>query len=150
MALHMIKLCVGCDTVEDLQAWREALSRTDIPTTGDIESAVSGRPWILRTRQTPKRAAEMIDGGSLYRVFKGTILARQRIAGVETIGDGPAKRCEITLDDRLVLTLPTPRRAFQGWRYLAETDAPADLDSPESVGAMPPDLARRLREAGAW
>lgn len=137
MALNLIKLCVGCDTVEELLAWRR-----------DI--AGPGESWILRTRQTPKRAEALLDGGSLYRVYKGTILSRQNILAVKTVADGPAKRCEITLDDRVVLTLPTPRRAFQGWRYLTGEDAPVDLGDAEAGGGIPLELAKRLREAGAW
>jgi hypothetical protein len=136
MPLHMIKLCVGCDTVEDLLDWR----RTD-------EGA--GKPWIMRTRQTPKRAVEMIEGGSLYRVFKGVILCRQRILHVETVGDGVNARCEATLDCEVVRVMPTPRRAFQGWRYLEANDAPSDL-AMDGFGEAPPELARQLREIGAW
>jgi hypothetical protein len=136
MALHMIKLVVGAATIEDLKDWR---ARNHGP----------GEPWILRTRMTPKRAPEMVDGGSIYRVFKGVILCRQRILAVNTVGEGVTARCEITLDDQIVRVAPTPRRAFQGWRYLEPKDAPPDLDL-ETFGAVPEDLARRLREAGAW
>jgi hypothetical protein len=136
MPLHMIKLCVGADTIEDLLDWRRA-------------HAEPGQPWILRTRQTPKRAAEMIDGGSVFRVFKGAILCRQRILAIDTVGEGVNARCEVTLDDEVVRVVPTPRRAFQGWRYLEARDAPADL-LPEVFGDVPAELARQLREAGAW
>lgn len=135
MPLHMIKLCVGCDTVEELAAWRLQQD--------------TGRPWILRTRQTPKRAAELVQGGSVYRVFKGQILCRQAILAVDTTGEGAAARCEVTLDPEMVLTLPTPRRPFQGWRYLKAEDAPADLGGLSECAA-PPELVRRLREIGAW
>ena len=109
-----------------------------------------GQAWKMRTRQTPKRAAELVGGGSLYRVYKGFILSRQRILAVETVGAGVAARCEVTLEDTVILTVPTPRRAFQGWRYLDAKDAPADL-GPAGMGeAMPLELARRLREIGAW
>lgn len=136
MALHMIKLVVGAATIEDLLDWR-------------ARNAEGGQPWILRTRMTPKRGAEMIDGGSVYRVFKGVILCRQKILAVNTVGEGAAARCEILLDDQIVRVAPTPRRAFQGWRYLEPKDAPPDLDS-EAFGDIPDDLARQLREAGAW
>jgi hypothetical protein len=135
MALHMIKLCVGAATVEDLLEWQ----RTREP----------GGPWIMRTRQTPKRAAELVDGGSLYRVFKGVILCRQPILAVNTVGEGVTARCEVTLHPEPVRVAPTPRRAFQGWRYLEPKDAPEDL-SLEAFGDVPTDLARQLREAGAW
>ena len=137
MPLHMIKLCVGCDTVEELLAWR---NQTQSPSD----------PWIMRTRQTPKRAAELIKGGSLYRVYRGQILSRQRILGVHTVGNGAGARCEVTLDEEVVRTVPTPRRAFQGWRYLPPSDAPADLAAYGLAEAMPADLARQLRELGAW
>ncbi len=136
MALHMIKLCVGAATIEDLLEWRKG---HDDP----------NGPWILRTRQTPKRAAEMIDGGSLYRVFKGVILCRQAILDVNTVGEGVNVRCEVTLDPTPVRVAPTPRRAFQGWRYLETKDAPPDL-SLEAFGDVPIELARQLREVGAW
>lgn len=132
----MIKLVVGADTIDDLLEWRASHSQP-------------GEPWILRTRQTPKRGAEMADGGSVYRVFKGLILCRQAVLGVATIGEGVTARCEVTLDETIVRVAPTPRRAFQGWRYLEPNDAPPDLDS-EAFGEVPVDLARRLREAGAW
>ena len=135
--LHLIKLCVGCDTVEELLDWR-------------ARHASRGEPWILRTRQTPRRAAELIDGGSLFRVYRGQILSRQRILAVRTVGSGSASRCEIALDEAVVRTAPTPRRAFQGWRYLAAADAPADLGASGVPESMPTDLARRLRELGAW
>src|SRR5438876_1094279 len=99
MALHLIKLCVGCDTVEELLDWRAAQD--------------TSRPWKMRTRQTPRRAAELIDGGSLYRVYRGMVLSRQRILMVETVGDGVAAHCEVILDSAVMLTAPTPRRPFQ-------------------------------------
>ena len=131
----MIKLCVGAATVEDLIAWQRVHG--------------AGERWIMRTRQTPKRAAELIDGGSLYRVFKGVILCRQPILAVETVGEGVTARCEVTLAPTPIKVAPTPRRAFQGWRYLKAEDAPPDL-SLEAFGEAPPELARQLREIGAW
>ncbi|MFT4936411.1 MAG: hypothetical protein ACI9LT_003128 [Pseudoalteromonas distincta] len=136
MTVHLIKLVVGCDTVEDLLDWREPQAR-------------AGQPWILRTRQTPKRAAELTDGGSLYRVYKGAILTRQLILEVTTVGEGQDARCEMLLDETLVRVAPTPRRPFQGWRYLEPKDVPPDL-AGDSGQDTPPELARQLREAGLW
>jgi hypothetical protein len=133
MPLHMIKLCVGCDTVEELLEWR----------------AEQSGPWVMRTRQTPKRAAELTDGGSLYRVYKGFILSRQRILEIRTVGEGVTARCEAVLDEEVVRVAPTPRRAFQGWRYLEPKDAPPDL-AQDGDGEIPAELAKQLREAGAW
>lgn len=136
MPLHLIKLCVGCDSVEELAAWR-------------VEQAALGRPPVCNTRQTPKRAAECVEGGSLYWVIKGVVLCRQTVIDVRTIGEGPVSRCEIDLAPEIVRTLPLPRRAFQGWRYLTAADAPADL-SASNDGDLPTDVAVRLREIGAW
>lgn len=133
MSLHMIKLVVGAATIEDLLAWR----------------AGQAGPWVMHTRQTPKRAPELLDGGSLYRVFKGVIMCRQRILAIDTVGEGVTARCEVTLDPEIVRVAPTPRRAFQGWRYLEVKDAPPDMIGGED-GEIPAELARQLREAGAW
>ena len=129
----MIKLVVGAASIDDLLAWRVG----------------QAGPWLHSTRQTPKRADELIDGGSLYRVFKGAILCRQRILAVKTVGEGVVVRCEITLDETVHRTVPTPRRAFQGWRYLTAADAPPDL-TPGQDDDLPTDLALKLRELGAW
>jgi hypothetical protein len=145
LALHLVKLCVGCDTVAELRRWREETRRP-------------GQPWILRTRQTPRRAGELLDGGSLFRVYKGFILSRQRILAVDTVEDGAARRCEIALSEEVVLTAPAPRRAFQGWRYLTPADAPPDAsaDRVEDGGmgdgdpTIRADLERRLKAIGAW
>ena len=82
-------------------------------------------------------------------MFRGVILIRQTVTAIETVGAGPARRCEIHLADVMIRTAPQPRRAFQGWRYLAPADAPVDLREGLE-GDIPDDLARRLREAGAW
>lgn len=131
MALHLVKLAVGASEVGDVADW-----------------GARRRP-VVHTRQTPKRAAELLEGGSLYWVVKGVILIRQPILAVETLGSGPNTRCEIELSRTPVLTAPQPRRAFQGWRYLTEADAPADLSTGGDEG-MPQELAKQLRELGAW
>ena len=138
MALNLIKLCVGCDTPQELLEWRAS------------RRAQGGVVSVVHTRQTPKRATELLDGGSLYWVFKGVVLVRQRIDIIETIAEGGRNRCEITLEDVLVPTAPQPRRAFQGWRYLLAKDAPGDLPRSEAGEGMPQELARELRELGAW
>ncbi|HZZ87161.1 MAG TPA: DUF1489 domain-containing protein [Caulobacteraceae bacterium] len=136
MPLHLIKLCVGAATPEDLRAWR-------------AQRAAAGHRPIVHTRQTPKRAPEIVAGGSLFWVFKGVILIRQRVQAIETLGEGVERRCEILLDPEMIPTASQPRRAFQGWRYLEPDNAPLDFGAA-AEGQFPPDLARRLREAGAW
>ncbi|MBB4799875.1 hypothetical protein HNP32_003636 [Brevundimonas bullata] len=132
MPLHMIKLCVGVSEVETLEA---NAARSD---------------WrIVHTRMTPKRAAEIEDGGSLYWVMKGSVTCRQRILDITTVGEGKESRCEIKLDSQVIRTAPLARRPFQGWRYFEPKDAPPDLSVAEATD-LPDDLARELRELGAW
>ncbi|WP_374516057.1 DUF1489 family protein [Brevundimonas sp.] len=132
MPLHIIKLCVGVSDVETLE--RNA-ARSD---------------WrIVHTRMTPKRAAEIEDGGSLYWVIKGAVACRQPILDITTVGEGKASRCEIRLESRVIRTAHLARRPFQGWRYLEHRDCPVDLTSAGDTD-LPPDLVRELRELGAW
>ena len=131
MPLHLIKLAVGATDVPDMLAWAKR------------------RAPVVHTRNTPKRAEEILDGGSLYWVVKGTVLVRMPITAIETMGPKGHTRCIIRLDATPVLTAPTPKRPFQGWRYLTAADAPPDL--PTSGGEnIPVDLAKQLRELGAW
>ena len=139
MTLHLIKLCVGAETVEDLLDWQASPE----------SRGPDGRPWHV-TRMWPKEAERVLAGGSLYWVFRGLVLARQRILGLERVdrGDGIA-RCGIVLDPGVVRTLPQPRRPFQGWRYLKPAEAPADLGPGRGdAGALPPKLAAALAEIG--
>jgi hypothetical protein len=139
MTIHLIKLCVGAARVEDLLDW-QATAEARGP---------DGRPRHI-TRMWPKEAARVLDGGSLYWVFKGLVLARQRIVGLERVdlGDGIA-RCALVLDPAVVRTVPQPRRPFQGWRYLKPAEAPPDLAPGRGAEtALPPDLAAALAEIG--
>ena len=143
MALHLIKLCVGCDSVKDLRDWiRERLA----------EKKKRRQPLehIHTTRMVPKRAAELVDGGSLYWVIRGEVLCRQRLLDVRPFVDRDGiGRCRLVLEPKLVLTQPRPYRAFQGWRYLAVKDAPKDLDrAAPGAAKMPEGLRRELRELG--
>jgi hypothetical protein len=138
--LHLLKLCVGADSVEDLTCWQA----------GRIaERRAAGLPPFAYhvTRMWPRRDAEILDGGSLYWVIKGRVLARQRILGLEprTGADG-IERCALRLDPEVVRTLPQPRRPFQGWRYLRPEDAPRDLAASPST--LPPELVAGLTEIG--
>ncbi|GAW40220.1 hypothetical protein SH203_00617 [Brevundimonas sp. SH203] len=132
MSLNIIKLCVGVSDVE----WLEA-------------RAAKGGPLVVHTRMTPKRAAEIEDGGSLYWVVKGVIVCRQRVLDIVTLGEGKDSRCEITLEPKVVRTAPMARRPFQGWRYFETKDAPADLTELDA-GEAPEELVRQLLELGAW
>ena len=96
----------------------------------------------------PKRADEVLAGGSLYWVIKGVILVRQRIIAIDDVVDDHGPRCGLFLDPELVRTAPQPRRAFQGWRYLEPKDAPADLGELKGGGELPEHLRRQLVELG--
>ncbi len=141
--LHLIKLCVGVDTVAELDLWR---------TERRMEAAVKGQSWrsIHVTHWGPKRAQEILAGGSLYWVIKGLVQVRQRVIGFEpvSIGDG-ITRCAIVMDPELILTRNQPRRAFQGWRYLNAADAPADIGRyVAGQSDLPPGLRAGLSLMG--
>jgi hypothetical protein len=137
MTLHLIKLSVGTEDVDDLRRW-QALRLKQL-----------GRVFH-RTRMMPRRRTELLEGGSIYWVIKGAIRARQRLTGIEAAVDEAGNPCTLLLlEPRLVRTLPRPHRAFQGWRYFAAEDAPSDLrDLPEGVENMPPELVAELHELG--
>ena len=143
MALNLIKLCVGCDSVRDLEDWIKQRLK-------DKRKRGEKPEHIHRTRMVPKRADELKDGGSLYWVIRGEIACRQRIRDVRPFRDKEGiGRCALVLDPKVVLVAPRPFRAFQGWRYLAPADAPRDLDkAAPGAAAMPEKLRRELRELG--
>jgi hypothetical protein len=143
VALHLIKLCVGCDSVEDLAQWIRARLKAR-------KRRGLSREHMHRTRMVPKRADELREGGSLYWVIRGRILCRQRLIDVRPFVDkAGVGRCYLVLEPKLVLVEPRPWRAFQGWRYLAAQEAPRDLDRV-APGAknMPETLRRELQELG--
>lgn len=141
MTVHLVKLCVGVETVQDLAAW-QAERLTTLAKAGETPELRH------RTRQTPRRRNEILDGGSLYWVVKGFVLVRQRILDLkEATKDDGTPCCAIVLDPELVTTRPQPRRAFQGWRYLDPADAPADTRALASGEAnIPPGMREELRE----
>lgn len=121
MTLHLVKLCAGAESVDDLAA------RIDYRC-GVNKTAGLGAVHDHVTRMHPRREKELLDGGSIYWVIKGVILARQAILGFERrSGKDEIERTAILLDPAYRLTEPQPRRAFQGWRYLQGEDAPKDL-----------------------
>src|SRR5580704_9026742 len=126
MSLHLIKLCVGAESIEDLEQWIEQ-----------------------RIRERPKRGAELLDGGSLYWVIRGQVAARQELRDIETFTDSEGiGRCRLWMTPEVVPVLPRPYRPFQGWRYLAPADAPPDLGGQGDVAEMPEELRRELSVLG--
>jgi hypothetical protein len=143
VVLNLIKLCVGCDSVKDLEHWiaKRLKERT--------KRGLS-REHMHRTRMVPKRADELRDGGSLYWVIRGEVLCRQRLIDVRPFVDKAGiGQCYLVLEPKLILVEPRPRRAFQGWRYLASENCPRDLDrAAPGAKNMPETLRRELRELG--
>jgi hypothetical protein len=97
----------------------------------------------------PKRGNEILKGGSLYWVIRGMILCRQPIADLVAVkGEDGISRCRIDFKAKIIPVWPTPRRAFQGWRYLSAEDAPADLNKNSIANEMNEDMRRELSALG--
>ncbi len=144
MSVNLIKLCVGVDKVEQLAGYQSERLK-------DMKAGGVKNPQLRHvTRNTPRRAAEVLDGGSLYWVIRRVIQVRQRITGLEAVEREDGKpACAIILDPELVRTFPRSFRAFQGWRYFPTTDVPADLPADfDPKGAIPFEMAEELRTLG--
>lgn len=143
MSLHMVKLCVGCDSVEDLEDWiRERLEAR--------RRAGEPEEQFHTTRMVPVRKDELLGGGSLFWVVKGLVQCRQRFLDIRPFTDEQGiGRCHLVLEPTVVRTEWVPKRPFQGWRYLKKKDAPGDLTGDKaSLTAMPPKLRKDLMELG--
>jgi hypothetical protein len=143
MALHLIKLCVGADSIQDLREWVAERALNAIAAGLEPHS-------IHTTRMAPKRMSELLEGGSLYWVIKGQVMARQKLLDVRThTGADGIERCQLVLGPEVVETASQPKRPFQGWRYLKDEEAPRDLGAlGEDVAALPEDLRRELADLG--
>ncbi len=143
MTLHMVKLCVGCDSVAELTEWI-AVGRAERKRRGLRDE------HIHRTRMMPKRVDDIVDGGSMFWVIKGDIKVREAILDLRAVKDESGiGHCDIVLSGELVPVEPRRLRPFQGWRYLPVADAPRDLASFGSgMRTLPPDLARELAVLG--
>ena len=142
MPLHLLKLCVGAASIDDLVQWQA----------GRLEEARRAKKPVEifhTTRMAPKRGDELIAGGSLYWVIKGMIAARQTLLEIRPITDKDGiSRVQLVLGHDVVPVLPRPFRAFQGWRYLKPADAPADIGSAAGIEHLPEPLRRELAELG--
>ena len=158
MSVHLIKMAVGVESVAHLAELQSARLR---------KAAREGQASRLchYTRHMPRRAQELLAGGSLYWVIKGFVRVRQRLLDIER-GVGPPWKqggrqggrpggdpegkpaCALVLDPGLVGTRLRATRAFQGWRYLAAPDAPPDLDPAADAVGLPQEMAEELRSLG--
>lgn len=136
MTVHILKLCVGVSEVQELADWQ------------DRRLKQTKRVYHV-TRMAPRRAPEILDGGSLYWVIRGVTMVRQRIVAIEPFMDVDGiDRCKLVFDPELVLVKPQPRRAFQGWRYLDPRDAPPDIPRGKGAADLPSKLRAELAELG--
>ena len=137
--INLVKLCVGIDSVEHLETFRERIKNQGGPT-----------PPRHVTRMWPRREAELLNGGSIYWVIKGIIQARQTVLQLdEVIGEDGIRRCGIVMAPEIIRTQAATRRPFQGWRYLEPIDSPADLAKGASQqDDLPPELMTALAEIG--
>jgi len=137
--VHLLKLSVGTEDVAGLAAWQaQKRAQTD-----------DGLPRHI-TRMWPKRAADILDGGSIFWVIKGVILCRQPVLRLDEYhsADG-IRRCAIVCKPGLIRVEATPKRPFQGWRYLPVDDAPRDLpQGQQDEEPLPPALATALSAIG--
>lgn len=136
MTLNIVKLCVGVSEIKQLADFQAIRLKEN-------------RRIFHVTRMVPRRQQELLDGGSLYWVMRGKITARQRLTDIEEFTDPEGiRRCRLVLDKQLVAVRPSPRRAFQGWRYLKSQDAPPDLSQTEKQDDMPLEMRAELIELG--
>ena len=143
MTVHLLRMAVGAESVKHIRELQAARMEARKQETGKAE---------LRTftRNVPRRADELVDGGSIYWVVKRFIRVRQAILGIEPFTNSEGrKRCALILDPKLVPVAARPHRAFQGWRYLRPEDAPKDSRSGSVEDeALPDEMAAELRELG--
>lgn len=134
MTLHLIKLWVGHACADELRAYQRAYLD---------EKTLRKEPLELThiTRNFPKRAAEILDGGSIYWVIGGTIIGRQRILELRTVMKDDRTFCAIVYDHTFIPVITRPHRPFQGWRYFEH-----DLAPPDAKDAHPHDFHHVMNE----
>ena len=136
MTVHLKKLSVGSVNIDSLKRWQK--QRTD-----------KGMPIIHPTRNWPKRADELLDGGCIYWIIKGQMVVRQPIADlIEIKREDGRPACGIVLKPELIAVWPRRMRIFQGWRYLEVSDAPEDIPVSDENAPMPAEMASELRALG--
>jgi hypothetical protein len=141
VTLHLIKLCVGVETLEELAAWQKGRI-------AELKKKKKPLELVHATRQTPKRADELLDGGSLYWVIKGQIAARQKLIALKPVTKNGVPHCGIVYEPKLIATARRFHRPFQGWRYLNASDAPADARDLKGCKGLPEKLKAELAALG--
>ena len=140
--MHMIKLCVGVATLEELESYREERAHWWGADYGE-------NIHVHRTRTMPKRRAEMEGQGSIYWVISGVIRCRQPILRLADATDKEGLSCcDIIMSPDMIRVSPRPKSPFQGWRYLDPKDAPPDLGKGGFAEEGDPELALELSRLG--
>ena len=144
MTLHMQKLSVGSESIATLQDWQKMVVRR--------RKKRGLSPYHEHvTRMFPKQMEALLDDGSIYWVIKGLIQCRNELVALEETKTEDGRRaCSILMSPKLIPVVPTPKRPFQGWRYLKAEDAPADLTEIGGANDLPPELRAKLANLGAW
>ena len=144
MTMHLQKLSVGTTSIEDLERWQAHVAQRR------ASQGLSAHHEHV-TRMFPKQKEALLDGGSLYWVIKGMIICRNRIVALEETRNGQGlKACSIVMEPKLIPVAPTPRRAFQGWRYFKPEDVPQDITEMGGAVDLPDALRNKLFQIGAW
>ena len=142
--VNLIKLCVGAQNVSDLYEWQ----KNRLIHYKNLEN----RATFCITRMRPKRENDILNGGSIFWVFKGLILARQKIIGFDNfMSEGNILRCKVILDRKIILTDAYHKKPFQGWRYFSQQEAPKDREifSDEKT-QLPVKIEKELSELGIF
>jgi len=141
VTLHIIKLCVGVDTLQDLAEWQAQRLK-------DLKKKGKPAELIHVTRMTPKRKDEVLDGGSLYWVIKGQIAARQKLIELRKVTKNGTPHCGLVYEPKLIPVQRRAHRAFQGWRYFDPKDAPPDARGTKGLEKLPEKLQAELVNLG--
>ena len=144
MTIHLQKLSVGTESIETLQVWQDSVVARR------VKQGLSPHHEHV-TRMTPKQREALLDGGSIYWIIKGQMQCRNKIIDLEEVrtSDG-RKACAILMEPVVIPVVPTPRRPFQGWRYLRPEDAPLDISVANGGAELPAALRTKLVNLGAW
>jgi hypothetical protein len=142
MTLHILKLCVGAESIEDLAQWQAKRIK-------DQKKRKVKKPELIHvTRMMPKRKDEILGGGSLYWVIKGQIAVRQKLLEIRAVTKNGTPHCGLVYDAKLVPVQRRAHRAFQGWRYFKPEDAPPDARGGKGGAGLPEALQKELVELG--
>ena len=141
MAIHLIKLSVGPENLSELEAWQQQRLKQQKRNRQPLE-------LMHVTRHMPKRATEVLNGGSIYWVIKGFLVARQKLLELRPLTREGIPYCGLVYDAEMIRVHPRPHRAFQGWRYFDPKDAPPDLITQNGDDELPDDMRQELAALG--